>query len=79
MNDLQNLSVSNLFFGVFQIGFTQMMSLSIPFFGYNAVKEDSESDVNAKLDFNKKLEEADQLFLEDKYEDVVNVLDEYKV
>ncbi|XP_050422256.1 regulator of microtubule dynamics protein 1-like [Adelges cooleyi] len=60
------------------IGFTQMMSLSIPFFGYNAVKEDSESDVNAKLDFNKKLEEADQLFLEDKYEDVVNVLDEYK-
>lgn len=58
------------------------LSLTIPFFGYNSsdpVNKD-ESDVkNVTNDLDQKLIESDQLFLVNKYEDVVRLLKEYKV
>lgn len=58
------------------------LSLSIPFFGYNSSasteKNEPVSD-DYKIDLEKKLAEADQLFLVNKYDDVIRLLEEYKV
>lgn len=60
------------------------MSLTIPFFGYNSaasttnIKQEQSVD-NAKNDLKQKLIEADQLFLLNKFDDVVSLLEEYKV
>lgn len=61
-----------------------MLSLAIPFFGYsssNSTKNDKDDPVvdNVKDLLKRKIDEADQLFLVNKYEDVVCLLEEHKV
>lgn len=69
---------------VVQIGFPITLSLAIPFFGYNSSsstttdKEELIAD-EIKVKIEQKLNEADQLFLVNKYEEVVHLLEEYKV
>lgn len=60
------------------------LSLTIPFFGYNSSSSTTPDkdeliadDIKVKLE--QKLNEADQLFLVNKYEEVVRLLEEYKV
>lgn len=53
--------------------------MAIPFFGYNTIKTNEQPSTNIKKDLGQKLIEADQLFLEDKYDDVVHLLEQYKV
>lgn len=61
-----------------------MLSLAIPFFGYsssNSAKNDKDDPVvdDVKDLLKQKIVEADQLFLVNKYEDVVRLLEEHKV
>lgn len=67
-----------------QIGFPMTLSLTIPFFGYNSsssttTDKDEQIADEIKVKLEQKLNEADQLFLVNKYEEVVNLLEEYKV
>lgn len=65
-----------------QVRFPATLSLTIPFFGYNTSSpvDKDESDVkNVTFDLDQKLIESDQLFLANKYEDVVRLLEDYKV
>lgn len=60
------------------------MSLAIPFFGSNSAASTTSIQQEPAVDDSKnvlkeKLMEADQLFLANKYEDVVSLLEEYKV
>lgn len=60
------------------------LSLTIPFFGYNSsisTKTDNEDPAVEKMKkvLAQKIIEADQLFLVNKYEDVILLLEEYKV
>lgn len=63
----------------FKVAFPVTLSLAIPFFGYNTTKTNEQPSTNIKKDLGQKLIEADQLFLEDKYDDVVHLLEQYKV
>lgn len=60
------------------------LSLSFPLFGYNKTNLTNSNELelavdNDELVLEQKLIEADQLFLVNKYEDVVRLLGEYKV
>lgn len=58
------------------------LGLSIPFFGYNTANstdKDKDAVNQVTIDLKQKLIEADQLFLVNKYEDVVHLLEVYKV
>lgn len=65
-----------------QIRYPMTLSLTIPFFGYNSSeptkKDEPVIDVYKDL-LKQKLVEADQLFLVNKYEDVVHMLEKHKV
>lgn len=61
-----------------------MLNLTIPFFGYNSSslsKTETEEPIadDIKIKLEQKLVEADQLFLVNKYEEVVCLLEEFKV
>jgi len=61
-----------------------LLGLAIPFFGYNffgSTKDDKDEPVNDDITnlLKQKLIEADHLFLLNKYDDVVCLLEEYKV
>jgi len=61
-----------------------MLGLAIPFFGYNmsgSTKDDKDKPVIDDITnlLKQKLIEADHLFLVNKYDDVVCLLEEYKV
>ncbi|XP_050537606.1 regulator of microtubule dynamics protein 1-like [Daktulosphaira vitifoliae] len=56
----------------------KILCFTMPFFGYTATQENTQSNIDKKPNIKDKLAEADRLFLEDKYEDVVNILEEYK-
>lgn len=61
-----------------------VLSLSFPFFGYNKTNLTNNNELelavnNDELVLEQKLIEADQLFLANKFEDVVQLLGEYKV
>lgn len=67
-----------------QIRLPVALSLAIPFFGYNKsslanLNEPGSAINDDKLVLQQKLIEADQLFLANKYEDVVRLLVDYKV
>lgn len=67
-----------------QIQLPVALSLALPFFGNKktSLTKVNEHDLEAnddKLVLQKKLIEADQLFLANKYEDVVRLLIDYKV
>lgn len=66
-----------------QIRLPITLSLAIPFFGYNSgnlTKVDNEPVADGyKETLKQKLTEADQLFIVNKYEDVVHLLEEFKV
>jgi hypothetical protein len=60
------------------------LSFAIPFFGYNSTVSTTEvkqepSDDDAKNELKQKIIEADQLFLLNKFDDVVSLLEEYEV
>lgn len=60
------------------------LSLAIPFFGYNSssstkTNKDELIADEIKVKLEQKLNEADQLFLVNKYEEVVHLLEEFKV
>ncbi|XP_025421611.1 regulator of microtubule dynamics protein 1-like [Sipha flava] len=59
------------------------LSFAIPFFGYNSTVSTTEvkqepSDDDAKNELKQKIIEADQLFLLNKFDDVVSLLEEYE-
>lgn len=61
-----------------------MLSLTIPFFGYNSSNSTQNDKYDSVVDdvkdvLKQKLDEADQLFLVNKYEDVVHLLEDHKV
>jgi len=61
-----------------------VLSLSFPLFGYNKTNLTNSNELELavnkdELVLEQKLIKADQLFLENKYEDVVRLLGEYKV
>lgn len=61
-----------------------MLGLAIPFFGYNSSSSTKDNKDEPVVDgianlLKQKLIEADHLFLVNKYEDVVLLLEEYKV
>lgn len=67
-----------------QIRLPVTLSLALPFFGNKktSLTQANERDLDVdddKLILQQKLIEADQLFLANKYEDVVRLLGEYKV
>lgn len=60
------------------------LSLSFPLFGYNKTNLTNSNELDLAVNndeqvLEQKLIEADQLFLANKYEDVVHLLGEYKV
>ncbi|KAF0769630.1 regulator of microtubule dynamics protein 1-like, partial [Aphis craccivora] len=65
------------------VRFPVALSLSFPLFGYNKTNLTNSNELelavdNDELVLEQKLIEADQLFLVNKYEDVVRLLGEYK-
>ncbi|VVC33569.1 Tetratricopeptide-like helical domain [Cinara cedri] len=66
-----------------EIRFPVILSWAIPFFWYNStdqtkIDKDELAADDIKYDLTQKIIEADQLFLANKYEDVVHLLEEFK-